>query len=60
MPAISNPAMHDLQVRLTGKTARGSDFDRKENFKFSKDVGPKMVEIRLVNSDDQTITLRDW
>jgi hypothetical protein len=51
---------HDLQVRLTGKTARGPDFDRKANFKFSKDVGSKMVEIRLINSDDQTITLRDW
>lgn len=51
---------HDLQVLLTGKTAPGSYFDRKENFKFSKDVGPKMVEIRLINSDDQTITLRDW
>ena len=51
---------HDLQVRLTGRTARGSFFDRKENFKFSKDVGPKMEEIRLINSDDQTITLREW
>jgi len=51
---------HDLQVRLTGKTARGSDFDRKENFTFSKDAEARMLEIRLVNSDDRTITLRDW
>jgi hypothetical protein len=51
---------HDLQVRLAGKTAGGSDFNRKENFKFSKDAGAKMVEIRLINSADKTITLRDW
>ena len=51
---------HDLQVLLTGKTERGADFDRKQSFKFSKDAGPKIVEIRLINSVDQTITLRDW
>lgn len=51
---------HDLQVLLTGKTASGSDFDRKKNFKFSKDGKPKVVEIRLVKSADEIITLRDW
>ncbi len=51
---------HALLVLLTGKNAGGSDFERKENFKFSKDAGPKTVEIRLVNAADQIITLRDW
>lgn len=51
---------HELQVLLTGKTAGGSDLRRTESFKLSKDVGPKMVEIRLAGSDAQTITLKDW
>jgi hypothetical protein len=51
---------HDLQVLLTGKTAGGSDLRAKENFKVSKDVGPKLVEIHLSGSDGQTITLKDW
>ena len=50
---------HDLQVLLTGKSAGGSDLRRTESFKFSKDVGPKMVEIHL-GSGAQTITLKDW
>jgi hypothetical protein len=51
---------HGLQVHLTGKNAGGLDFYRDEIFKFSKEVGPKMVEIRLINAADQIITLRDW
>jgi hypothetical protein len=51
---------HDLQVLLTGKNAGGLDFYGSENFKFSKDAGPKVVEIRLINAADQIITLRDW
>ena len=51
---------HDLQVLLTGKTAGGADLRRTESFKFSKDVGPKMVEIHLAGSGAQTITLKDW
>ena len=51
---------HDLQVLLTGKNAGGLEFYRDERFKFSKDAGPKMVEIRLINAADHIITLRDW
>lgn len=51
---------HDLQVLLTGKSAGGDDLRRTESFKFSKDVGPKMVEIHLAGSGAQTITLKDW
>lgn len=51
---------HDLQVLLTGKTAGGADLRRSENFKFRKEVGPKMVEIHLAGSGAQTITLKDW
>ena len=51
---------HDLRVLLNGKTAAGSGLRRTETFKFSKDVGPKMLEVRLVDSGAQIITLRDW
>ena len=51
---------HHLQVLLNGKTGGGSDLRGTESFKFSKDVGPKMVEIHLAGSDAQTITLKDW
>lgn len=51
---------HDLQVLLTGKSAGGDDLRRTESFKFSKDVGPKMVEIHLAGAGAQTITLKDW
>jgi hypothetical protein len=50
---------HDLQVLLTGKNAGGSVY-KTENFKFSKDAGAKVVEIRLINAAEQIITLRDW
>ena len=52
--------VHDLQVLLTGKTAGGADIRRTESFKFSKDVGPRMVEIHLAGSGAQTITLKGW
>ncbi len=51
---------HDLRVLLIGKNSGGLEFYRDENFKFSKNVGPKVVEIRLINAADQIITLRDW
>ncbi|PKN11688.1 MAG: hypothetical protein CVU69_11060 [Deltaproteobacteria bacterium HGW-Deltaproteobacteria-4] len=51
---------HELQIILTGKTAGGADLRRSESFKFSKDVGPKMIEIHLAGPGAQTITLKDW
>ncbi len=51
---------HDLQVFLSGKNAGGVDFYRNDAFKFSKDTGPKIVEIRLISAAEQIITLRDW
>jgi len=51
---------HDLQVILSGKNAGGLDIYRSENFKFRKEAGPKVVEIRLINAADQIITMRDW
>jgi hypothetical protein len=47
---------HDLQVSVTGKSSGGADFEHTENFKVTKDVGPKIVEILL---KDQSIVLKD-
>jgi len=42
---------HDLQVVVIGKSATGNDFRKTENFKFNKDVGPKILEIALAEQD---------
>jgi hypothetical protein len=47
---------HDLEVTFIGK-AGGTDLRRTESFTFSKDVGPKIVELALAS---RTITLKDW
>ena len=51
---------HSLQVLVTGKTLGGPGLSRTESFKFSKDVGPKILEVHLVDSDSHIITFRDW
>jgi len=51
---------HSLQVLVTGKTLGGPGFRKTENFKFSKDVKSKVLEVNLVDSGDRMITLRDW
>lgn len=50
---------HDVQVLLTGKSARGAALRAKENVTFDKDEGPKMLEVRLTDSAP-VITFRDW
>jgi hypothetical protein len=47
---------HDLQVQVSGKTSGGSDFQKSEHFKVSKDVAPKIVELSLAR---ESITLND-
>jgi hypothetical protein len=47
---------HDLVVSATGKSAAGSNFTNTENFKVTKAVGPKFVEIVLT---DRGVTLKD-
>jgi len=48
---------HDLQVTLIGKSEGGSDLRRSEEFRVSKGVGPKIVELSLASNE---ITLQDW
>ncbi len=47
---------HDLFVLVMGRTQEGSDFQKSEHFKVTKDVGPKIVELSLAG---QGITLKD-
>jgi hypothetical protein len=51
---------HGLRVLVTGKTADGSGLRSAESFKFSKDAGPRMLEVHLADSGAHIITLRDW
>lgn len=43
---------HTLDVTLIGKTAGNSDFRHSESYKFTKDVAPRLVEIKLASSKD--------
>ena len=47
---------HDLQVQSSGKTTGGSDFQKSEHFKVSKDVAPKIVEVSLAS---ESMTFKD-
>jgi hypothetical protein len=47
---------HDLEVRVSGKTGGGSDFQRTEHFILRKDVAPKIVEVSLAS---ESITFKD-
>ncbi len=47
---------HDLEVQVSGKTSGGSDFQKSEHFKVSKDVAPKIVEVSLAS---KSITFKD-
>jgi hypothetical protein len=47
---------HDLEVRVSGKTSGGSDFQRTEHFTLRKDVAPKIVEVSLAS---ESIAFKD-
>ncbi|MBI1920967.1 MAG: hypothetical protein HYS23_07775 [Geobacter sp.] len=48
---------HALQVTVMGKSEGGSDFQKNESFKITKNVGPKLVGVVL---NGKTLTLKDW
>jgi hypothetical protein len=47
---------HDLQVSVMGKTKGGTDFQKSERVKVTKEVGPKIVDVSLT---EQGITFGD-
>ena len=53
---------HQLVASFIGRTKSGNEYQRSENFKVSKAVGPKFVEIQITGSSasDQTISFKDW
>lgn len=51
---------HSLEVIMTAKALGGDRFREKERFKFTKDTGAKVVEVRLVAAKDRPITFREW
>ena len=48
---------HALQVSVLGKSEGGSDFQKNESFKITKNIGPKLVGVVL---NGKTLTLKDW
>lgn len=53
---------HALHVTVIGKSEGGSDFQKGESFKITKDIGPKLVGVVLAGTGigSKTITLKDW
>lgn len=53
---------HALQVTVIGKSEGGSDFRKGESFKFSKNIGPKLVGLVLAGNGTggKNISLKDW
>ena len=50
---------HQIEVLVDGKLEGGADFNRTEQFSFSKDVKPSLVGLTL-GSGDPAIALREW
>ena len=53
---------HRLEVSVAGKSSGGKDFAGSEHFSFSKDVGPKLVGVKLggADADAPAIQLGGW
>ncbi len=53
---------HALQVTVIGKSPGGSDFQKGESFKITKNIGPKLVGVVLAGTGigSKTITVKDW
>ena len=53
---------HALQVTALGKSEGGSDFQKGESFRITKNIGPKLVGVVLAGTGigSKTITLKDW
>lgn len=53
---------HEIEVSLSGKLGSGKDYSRTERFPFSKDVGPKLLNVTLAGPDSgkPAIDVGDW
>lgn len=53
---------HELKVGFIGMSAAGNEYRKVENYKFSKGVGPGLVEINMAGPGVRTtgIEFKDW
>jgi len=53
---------HQIEVTIAGRRGSQKPFDLVERYDFSKDVGPKMIGVRLAGgaSDDDTVSIEAW
>jgi hypothetical protein len=53
---------HQLVASFIGRAKSGNEYQRSDNFKVTKAVGPKFVEIQITGSSasDKTISFKDW
>ncbi len=53
---------HDLTISVKGKTPGGSDYRRTEQFKLTKEVGPRLGEVTLAGTGTESgsIAYREW
>lgn len=51
---------HQLEVLVEGILEGGQEFSRTESFTFQKEVGPKLVELKLSGSGNTPIALGEW
>ena len=53
---------HTLVASFIGRAKSGDEYQQNENFRLTKAVGPKFVEIQITGSSasDQTISFKDW
>lgn len=53
---------HTLEVTLIGKTAGNDDYRQSASYRFSKDEGPRLVEITVAGpaAGSNNINFKDW
>jgi hypothetical protein len=53
---------HEIEVALSGKLPSGKDYSHTQRFPFSKDVGPKLLNVTLAGPDSgkPAIDVGDW
>ncbi len=54
---------HELVAYFTGRGPRNRDFQRGQSFKFEKQLGPKYIELKIVDDTGKqqpVFQIRDW
>lgn len=53
---------HDLTISVKGKSPGGSDYRRTEQFKLTKEVGPRLGEVTLAGTGTESgsIAYKEW